>query len=110
MESAQVRPQDSSLRRGARLDQAEAIGVTVPEEASILQRAILDVQNPTTRRIHRWYDGGIGDRDYTRYPTARTAVVVYLARGRLHGKAGSGAGTPGASGVRAVLSNIATIV
>ena len=28
----------------------------------------------------------------------------------LYGKAGSGAGTPGASGVRAVLSNIATIV
>ena len=27
-----------------------------------------------------------------------------------YGKAGSGAGTPGASGVRAVLSNIATIV
>jgi hypothetical protein len=29
---------------------------------------------------------------------------------QLYGKAGSGAGTPGASGVRAVLSNIATIV
>jgi hypothetical protein len=29
---------------------------------------------------------------------------------RLYGKAGSGAGTPGPSGVRAVLSNIATIV
>ena len=29
---------------------------------------------------------------------------------RLYGKAGSGAATPGASGVRAVLSNMATIV
>jgi hypothetical protein len=37
-------------------------------------------------------------------------VAVDGRRGQPYGKAGSGAGTPGASGVRAVLSNIATIV
>jgi hypothetical protein len=37
-------------------------------------------------------------------------VAVDGRGGRLYGKAGSGAGTPGPSGVRAVLSNIATIV
>jgi hypothetical protein len=37
-------------------------------------------------------------------------VAVDGRRERLYGKAGSGAGTPGPSGVRAVLSNIATIV
>ena len=41
---------------------------------------------------------------------AALPIPSWRDRERLYGKAGSGAGTPGASGVRAVLSNIATIV
>jgi hypothetical protein len=42
--------------------------------------------------------------------SAPTKLLLTDDASGFYGKAGSGAGTPGPSGVRAVLSNIATIV
>jgi hypothetical protein len=74
----------------------------------------------TSENAHRLPEGVFPSCEAGAWATSKTAdlatrvgtshVAVDGRRGRLYGKAGSGAGTPGPSGVRAVLSNIATIV
>jgi hypothetical protein len=80
---------------------------------------LLDVGRHPERRVSA--TARPADENFTAYapgsrlePAAGPSCSPRTARLRgaraAYGKAGSGGGTPGASGVRAVLSNIATIV
>jgi hypothetical protein len=71
----------------------------------ILIQQLLRMRGDCPREGHQYNPRGPGR--VLRHSTLYTSAT---AKSRRYGKAGSGVGIPGASGVRAVLSNIATIV